>query len=201
MPAPVALLLAAGFSTRFGSDKLLVPLAGGVPMAVVACRRYQAAGLVVHALVRPEQQALRDLLADTGAVVHVAEACRAGIGSSIAAGVGTTATAAGWIIGLADMPFVSTDTIAAVRAAIENGAAVAAPIVAGRRGHPVGFAPHFGESLRLLSGDEGARRLVQAAGETLQLIASSDVGALRDIDRADDLAGLVDRRELSGPSP
>ena len=201
MPAPVALLLAAGFSTRFGSDKLLVPLAGGVPMAVAACRRYQAAGLVVHALVRPEQEALRDLLADAGAIVHVADACRAGIGSSIAAGVGATAAAGGWIVGLADMPFVSVATIAAVRVAVDNGAAVAAPLVAGRRGHPVGFAPHCGESLRRLSGDEGARHLVQAAGENLTLITSSDEGALRDIDRPDDLFGMVNDSDISGPSP
>jgi len=98
-------------------------------MAVVACRRYQAAGLVVHALVRRNRRRF-GISSRRRCIVHVADACRTGIGSSIAVGVNATAAAGGWVVGLADMPFVSTDTIAAVRAAIENGAAIAAPIVA-----------------------------------------------------------------------
>ena len=52
-----------------------------------------------------------------------------------------------------------------------------------------------------MNGDEGARRLVQAAGENLTQITSSDEGALRDIDRPDDLVGMVNDSDISGPSP
>lgn len=188
MKAPVGLLLAAGFSTRFGRDKLLVPLADGTPLALATFRRFQAAGLAVHAMLRPEQDLLRELLQQAGATTHLSTACRSGMGASLAAGVSATASAGGWIVGLADMPFVRVETIRAVRMALEGGALIAAPLVNGRRGHPVAFAPCFGERLRLLAGDQGARCLVDSAGEALLLIPSDDAGALRDIDLPIDLA-------------
>lgn len=189
MIAPVALLLAAGYSTRFGRDKLREPLADGTPMAVAACRCYQAAGLIVHTVLRPDQIAVQDLLAQAGVQVHISEKCQEGMGSSLAAGVAATSSAGGWIVGLADMPFVSPDTIAAVRRAIEIGTPAAAPQVNGRRGHPVGFSPAFVDSLMCLRGDEGARRLVQAAGASVVLIPCEDPGALHDIDQPQDLPG------------
>lgn len=188
MEAPVALLLAGGFSTRFGRDKLLAPLADGTPLAVAAARRFLAAGLAVHAVLRPAQALLRELLRQAGVTVHVSADCQAGMGASLAAGIAATATAGGWIVGLADMPFVAVDTIRAVRLALEGGASIAAPLVNGRRGHPVGFASHFGAHLQRLSGDEGARRLVESAGDALLLVPCDDAGALRDIDRPGDLA-------------
>jgi len=188
MAAPVALLLAAGFSTRFGSDKLLARLPDGSPLALAACRRFQAAGLAVHAMLRPEQASLREFLQQAGVTTHFSTACRAGMGASLAAGVSATEAAGGWIVGLADMPFVAVETIGAVRQALEGGASIVAPLVDGRRGHPVGFAPRFGEQLRQLSGDAGARHLLESAGDALLLIPCHDAGALRDIDLPGDLA-------------
>lgn len=187
MEAPVALLLAAGRSARFGRDKLREPLADGTPVAVAACLRYLEAGLQVHTVLRPDQKALQELLRRTGARIHVSEKCHEGMGSSLAAAVAATASAGGWIVGLADMPYVSSRTIAAIRRAIELSAPLAAPLVHGRRGHPVGFSAAFVDSLMCLSGDEGARRLVQAAGASLVLVPCEDEGALRDIDRPEDL--------------
>ena len=46
----------------------------------------------------------------------------------------------GWVVALADMPWIRTETIAAVADALARGAMIAAPDYAGVRGHPVGFA-------------------------------------------------------------
>jgi molybdenum cofactor cytidylyltransferase len=60
------ILLAAGYSKRFGSDKLLYPLADGTPMAVAAAQKLYATVNPVLAVVRPESIELADLLSAEG---------------------------------------------------------------------------------------------------------------------------------------
>jgi molybdenum cofactor cytidylyltransferase len=96
----------------------------------------------------------------------------------------------GWVIALADMPFVRPDTIAAVAAALARGAPIAAPVHDGRRGHPVGFSRRFLNDLLALSGDSGARRIVAAHADATFLIPCSDPGVLADVDVAGDLHPL-----------
>lgn len=184
--APIALLLAGGSGRRFGGDKLLARL-DGVPLAVLAARVYLAAGLETHAILRPEQATLTEALRAEGIVVHHSADCRAGMGHSLAAGVSAAPSRGGWLVGLADMPWLRADTVRAVAGALEAGAEFAAPRVAGRRGHPVGFSAACGAALRRLQGDEGARALLAEAGARLTLIDCSDAGALRDVDLPADL--------------
>ena len=79
----------------------------------------------------------------------------------------------GWLIALADMPFVRPETIRAVLAALAKGAAIAAPSYRGERGHPVGFARAFYEELSTLKGDAGAREL-----DTVQHAVSAEAAAM-----------------------
>jgi len=67
------------------------------------------------------------------------------------------------------------------------GATIAAPCWQGRRGHPVGFSQALGPELAALSGDEGAKILIQTYLEQLHIIDCDDSGILRDIDKPDDL--------------
>ncbi|MEO8485436.1 MAG: nucleotidyltransferase family protein [Betaproteobacteria bacterium] len=185
---PTGILLAAGASRRFGGDKLLVPLADGTPMAAASCRVLRASLGDVVAVVRTGDDALATLLAHEGArVVHCARA-REGMGASLACGVEASADARGWIVGLADMPWIAPASIRAVADAIAAGASLAAPTCRGVRGHPVGFAATHRDALRALGGDEGARALLADAGPALRLIAVDDPGVLRDVDRPADLA-------------
>ncbi|MGH8801590.1 MAG: NTP transferase domain-containing protein, partial [Casimicrobiaceae bacterium] len=72
--------------------------------------------------------------------------------------------------------------------AIANGAAMAAPVHEGRRGHPVGFARRYRDALRGLTGDEGARGIIGTGLEFLARITVDDPGILRDVDVRDPLA-------------
>ena len=122
------------------------------------------------------------------AVVFSPEA-RAGMGHSLAAGVATTPEAAGWLVTLADMPFLRVDTVQAVMQALAGGAALAAPVCAGRRGHPVGFAARWRDELQGLTGDEGARALLGRHRALIVGIETDDAGVLRDVDVREDLGG------------
>jgi molybdenum cofactor cytidylyltransferase len=55
----------------------------------------------------------------------------------------------------------------------------------GRRGHPVGFAAELYTELVMLTGDEGARRLV--ARYPAQAVDVDDSGVLMDVDNEGDL--------------
>ena len=109
------------------------------------------------------------------------------MGASLACGVAATKDAAGWVVALADMPWILPSTIARVAAAIADGAPVAAPFYRGKRGHPVGFSATCYAMLAALHGDEGAKAVVAAHGDELARIDVDDAGTLSDIDRPADL--------------
>lgn len=185
--APTGILLAAGAARRFGADKLLAPLADGTPLGVASCRVLGATLGRVFAVVRPHDDALTALLSGCGAhVVHCARADE-GMGASLACGVAASADAQGWIVALADMPWIAHATVRAVADAIAAGASLAAPFHRGVRGHPVGFAAGHREALLALGGDEGARTLLANAGAALVRIDVDDPGVLRDVDLPRDL--------------
>ena len=190
----VGILLAAGKGARFGGDKLLAPLreahevpAAGTPIGIAACRHLLAAIPEAVAVVRPGDAVLAAALASEGA--RVIECMRAdeGMGASLACGVTATADADGWVVALADMPWIQVATIRAVSEAIVAGADIAAPEFDGRRGHPVAFSRRHGSTLAALGGDEGARTILAAHRASVRTIVVADAGVVRDVDRRDDI--------------
>lgn len=190
----VGILLAAGSGTRFGGGKLLAPVrsaqddvAAGTPVGVAACRHLVAALPDSIAVVRPGDAALAAAFALAGA--RVVECARAdeGMGASLACGIAAARDAGGWVVALADMPWVRPATIAAVAQALLAGAAIAAPVWTRQRGHPVGFAREHYAALAALCGDEGARAVIAANPAALQTFDVDDPGVLRDVDRPADL--------------
>jgi len=184
----VGILLAAGTASRFGADKLLHPLPDGTPLAVRSGCNLVSALPRSLAVTRVGQERLQDLLRGHGLEIVVCAAADAGMGASLACGVAAAADAAGWVIGLADMPDVRPATIERIAAALADGAAIAAPVFHGRRGHPVGFARRYLHELSRLSGDAGARAILAAEPDSVMLLNCDDPGVLRDIDAPSDLA-------------
>jgi molybdenum cofactor cytidylyltransferase len=187
----VGILLAAGRGTRFGGDKLLARLASGdvagEPMSVVALRHLRLAVNDVIAVVRDDDRALAAELGANGARIVRCTNADDGMGASLACGVRATAGAKGWIVALADMPWISVETIERVGAAVAGGAPVAAPFHRGERGHPVGFNAACYDALAALGGDEGAKAIVAAQRDRVVRIDVDDAGILRDVDTPADL--------------
>jgi len=184
----VGILLAAGASRRFGADKLKQSLAGGDWVAVRACRKLLAGTDQVLAVVRPGTEELAERLRAEGADVFICAEADQGMGASLASGVRATCDAAGWLIALADMPWVKIETIVGVANAIRHGAVLAAPRFQGQRGHPVGFASVYRAELAALGGDGGAKVVIAANSDKLRLIDCDDRGILQDIDEPTDWA-------------
>ena len=91
----------------------------------------------------------------------------------------------GWIVGLADMPMIAPATLQAIALALTEASSVVAPVYEGQRGHPVAFGAAHGPALAALTGDMGARDLIDAHGYTA--MPTGDAGVIRDIDSPSDL--------------
>lgn len=192
-----AIVLAAGASRRFGSDKLLHPLArDGVisPLAAHSLRPWLDTFRHTTVVVRSGAKVFRNAIeaalgANKSAAIHWIECADAsqGMAASLACGIRANLDAAGWMIGLADMPAVPAPAIAGVRDALLAGAALAAPTRAGRLGHPVGFTGYYREELLALHGDIGARYLLERDRSDVVEIEIDDAGIFADIDTHSDL--------------
>ncbi len=188
------IVLAAGRGSRFGADKLLVPLADGRAMVLHSAERLRAVLPNTLIVVRPGAGALLDLLVQNRLPHVVAANAELGMGHSVAAAVAATPQAQAWLIALADMPYVQPHTLARLIAALEGGAQLVAPRFHGRRGNPVGFGAPFRDALLELRGDAGARFIVQQHAAQMQWIEVDDPGVVHDIDTPADLAAQEGRR-------
>jgi molybdenum cofactor cytidylyltransferase len=179
----VGLLLAAGSASRFGSDKLRHALLHGVPIALQALRNLQPEVDEVLAVVKPGDAALFGSACRTVVCERAAE----GMGASLACAAQAAGKRDGYLVALADMPYIRRSSIAAVREALEGGASLVAPYFRARRGHPVGIAGRFYEQLIQLGDDEGAKKILAAHERELVKIPIGDPGVIRDIDTPADL--------------
>src|SRR5260221_14585662 len=96
------ILLAAGYSKRFGSNKLLQTLpadtpGAGTPIGLAAAKHLLEALPESIAVVRPRAQKLGKILRDAGCNTVVCKNANEGMGTSLAAGVrAASRPMAGW---------------------------------------------------------------------------------------------------------
>lgn len=196
-----AIVLAAGASRRFGADKLLHPLTlQGVtlPLAAHSLLPWLETFTHITVVVKPAAEIFFRTLETALGTSNAAKICwlvcedaDKGLAASLICGVQANALAAGWLIGLADMPAVPAVAIAGVRNALLNDAELAAPFSHGKRGHPVGFNASYLNELLVLRGDSGAKHLLERDQNKIVHIAIENTGILTDIDTTADLHAFV----------
>ena len=207
-----ALLLAAGRGVRFDGDAgKLVAMVDGAPV-------------VRHAAVALLDAPIDRVFVVTGAAAGcVREALRGlelelvdnprfgeGIATSVAAGVAALPREVDAVlIALGDQPFVPRDVLTALIATWRHATApIIAPRYAGIRGNPVLFDRRVFPELLALSGDAGARTIVDADASRVAFVdvASAmpvDVDTLADLERArrERASGRVAAPDVRGEFP
>ncbi len=187
---PTGILLAAGYGRRFdpsgAQNKLLARMPGGHTVAWRSARTLAAALPDSLAVIRPGNPELASELRRGGCKVLEAELAEAGMGLALRAAVAATREARGWVVALADMPWLPMELVRAVALTITTPDTICAPWRDGQRGHPVGFGSAWRDALLQLDGDEGARALLKT--QPVTRILTDDDGAFRDIDTPADLA-------------
>jgi len=184
-----AIVLAAGLGERLGTIKPLVPI-DGEPALIRVIHTMKEAGIkdivVVLGHAAETIQAQVDL---TGCRVVLNPRHKTGMASSLIHGIESVSPAAqGVLIFHADMPTVKAETIRAVIQRAKQGARIAAPRYEAQRGFPVFLHRScFQELVPTLIGDVGARRYISEHTEELVLVEVHDPGAIRDIDRPEDI--------------
>jgi molybdenum cofactor cytidylyltransferase len=185
----VGILLAAGKGTRFdpggARNKLAQSLRGGGTVLAASAKNLKAAVPTVLAVVRPGMTDAADELELLGCEIVECPSADEGMAASLVCALSETDNAEGWVIALADMPYVQPSTIVALVEAIRNGADIAIPTYQGRRGNPVAFSRKHLPSLLRLTGDQGARNLIATLPVTE--LATGDAGIRIDIDTVADL--------------
>ncbi|WP_343722221.1 nucleotidyltransferase family protein [Herbaspirillum seropedicae] len=187
---PIALLLAAGRGSRFDAreEKLLqaFPHHDGRPGMVATAAAAALLEVMPVLAVVPGPGALAEALRAQGcAICMPAPASSREMSASLRCGVQHSAQASGWLVALADMPCVDLSTLCLLRDALAAGAPIVAPVMQGRRGHPVGFGRAHLDALLALQGDQGARALLKTHPVTeLEVM---DEGIFADVDTAEDL--------------
>lgn len=190
----VGILLAAGRGRRFDSSgkqsKLFQLLPGGESILSTAAKNLSTV-LPSAVVCRADTAAAAAHMAAHlqygkygGTLLHCPNADD-GMAATLVYGLQQTATAAGWVIALADMPFVQVATITALKMALEQGADIAAPVCNQRRGNPVAFSHRHLSRLLALRGDQGARALLQHF--PVVEVVVDDRGVLQDIDTVADI--------------
>lgn len=193
--APVAgIVLAAGRSTRMGQANKLLQSVRGKPMlrhAVEAQLASRARPVIV--VTGHQHEEIAAMLAGLDvALVHNPDFA-SGLASSVRAGLAALpGTAPGVVVSLGDMPNVTAgviDRLAQVFAESSDALAVV-PTLLGQRGNPVLLARALFPEVEKLDGDQGARRLLDAAGDAIVEVPLDDPAIALDVDTPEALVAL-----------
>lgn len=190
---PVAVILAAGSGERFGSTKLLAPL--------------RSRPLVAHAVATAVEAGFDDIVLVVG---HDGD--RVATAATAASGLATLHTVSNpdypsgqasslrWgveaaqalepsvvVVLLGDQPGVDAEVVGRVRERVLSGAEVARAAYRDGAGHPVAFHPEVLPRLLEVTGDEGARQVLDGLDVTEVEV---DGPTPADVDTPEDLDAL-----------
>jgi len=188
----VALVMAAGVSRRFGSDKRRARLNDGRTLLettlTTVSQVYSRCWLITRqddAELAPnapfDQGELRRLVAG-----HAANGLGGSLGDAFRHLIAQDDPAIAAAVVLADMPWLNATTCAKLNRHA-HPTRIVIPCHQGKRGHPVLFGRDFWPALAELKEGAGAKAIVQANRESVHTLVVGDAGIWRDVDTPQDL--------------
>ena len=197
-----AIILAAGSSRRFGDDKRKSRLPNGDTLLEATIRKATDCLSEVLVVLRADDHAFADTLANTlptrpdnhNITFYLAPDSAQGMAHSLANGISQTHNWEAALVMLGDMPFVEANTIETILNTYTahknhntNPAPIIVPCLGEKLGHPVLFSQRYFAEMANLTGDRGARPVIDAHPENLVKLPTTDNGVLLDIDKPTDL--------------
>ena len=164
------LVLAAGQSSRFGSDKLMAQMADNKPMIahslaplIILAKQFQ---LELCVITRADNQPLINHLTAEEINYSLCPDAHLGMGHTIAHGITNHKSWQGWMIALADMPNINLALLTALLEEIQHNPndIIRPAFIRNKKikpAHPVYFPQRYGFQLSQLTGDIGAKSIIK----------------------------------------
>jgi molybdenum cofactor cytidylyltransferase len=185
----IAIVPAAGLSRRFGGpNKLLQPYGSSTVIGTTIATLVECDLEVIVVTGRDAEEVAQSWRSPpggrSGSVQFIFNPnFEQGLGTSVACGVKAAPEADGFLIALGDMPALRPDVVHTVVQGFQSPGSIVTPIYEAepaRRGHPVLFDACYRTELESLTGDEGARSILEKhSGDVIQIPVQ---GSLRGLD-------------------
>lgn len=187
------LLLAAGKSTRMGSNKLLASISGKAMVRVSAEALLASSARPVLVVTGHERERIEAALSGLNVTFIDNPAYASGLASSLKAGLAAVPRdAEGVVVALGDMPLVAGRHVNRLIAAFNPAEhrTIIVPVHGGERGNPVLWGRQYFQDMLSLEGDRGAKGLMDKLEEHITEIAMRSDAVLADFDTPEALARL-----------
>jgi molybdenum cofactor cytidylyltransferase len=192
-PKIAGILLAAGKSTRMGSNKLLTPVSGKAMVRHSAEALLASSAAPVLVVTGHEREQVEAALKGLNVSFIDNPAFASGLASSLKAGLAALPKDAdGVVIALGDMPLVAGRHVNRLIAAFSPAEhrTIIVPVHGGERGNPVLWGRQYFQEMLGLDGDRGAKSLMDKHEDHVTEIAMRSDAVLADFDTPEALARL-----------
>ena len=210
------ILLAAGNSVRYGSNKLMEKMPGGRRMFEAAMDMLEKAldvlsseefqdrfrtELSVTVVTQERYRELADAASQKGFEVRYNPAPERGISSSLQIGLDGCRDADGVLFTVCDQPSLSHETIIKIISRfMESDLRIVCASNCGTAGNPCMFSLDYYEELMGLSGDKGGKQIVKKHPDEV-LLVETDPEELTDVDESWGRFSLTHQRRVSENRP
>jgi molybdenum cofactor cytidylyltransferase len=194
----VAVVLAAGESSRMGRPKALLPIQGVrfIEKIVTSLKSTRIEKIVV--VLGHDAEEMRQKIADLPVAIVINNDYKNGQLSSLVAAIReidswkSPAEVDGILVHLVDHPYISAPLVDAMIARFyESKKLIVVPRYRGRRGHPVIFSRSLFPELQNAPLEQGAKTVVHAHQDDALEIDTDDEGVTIDIDTPEEYQDLV----------
>ncbi|MCS5421829.1 MULTISPECIES: nucleotidyltransferase family protein [Psychrilyobacter] len=178
-----AIVLASGYSSRMGKNKLLL-LKDNIPMVEHLFR--QLSRINFHKVIVVTQYDEVDKLAESYGYISVINMTpQNGISESIKLGVKNTDADSNFMFFTGDQPFLRGEVIKKIMDISEDGC-IAVPRLSGKRKSPVIFGRVYREELLKLDGDTGGKEIINKNLNSVKYLDFSGGNDFLDIDTVEE---------------